>query len=309
MNVRFVIAPDEQGRIDKAIARRYPGTSRRALTRMFRAGRVRVDGRKASKGDMVTEGAQVELAFEPGGPTAAVAHDAPDVTIIFEDAAVVTINKPAGMPSHPLTAGETGTAANVIAARFPECTTAADDPREAGLVHRLDTFTSGVLVAARSSNAWQAVRQQFHDRTIAKTYLALVHGNVTEPGSCNEHLSGSGRIVRIVSQGQSATTRWQVTEQLGDYSLLRCTTEHGRRHQVRVHLAHAGHPIVGDELYGGRELAGLEGHFLHAETITLASPDGGGAVTITAPMPGARAALLASLRLESGQLGVHEQEQ
>jgi len=296
MSVRFRIAPDERGRVDKVIGRRYPAAGRRALARMFRAGRVRIDGAVAKKGDLVSDGAEVQLDFEPGADATVVAEDNPAVTCIYEDDDLVALNKLAGMASHPLAQGELGTAANVIVARYPECAGASDDPREAGLVHRLDTFTSGVLVAARNAEAWRAARQLFSDKAVDKTYLALVAGKVNEPGSCNEHLSRTGSHVSVVVQGLAARTDWQVVENFADYTLVRCTTHHGRRHQVRVHLAHAGHPIAGDSQYGGPTLVGLKGQFLHGDSVKLPHPVSGEELLLQAPLAPEQEALLESLR-------------
>lgn len=309
MSVRFRIASGEQGRADRALARRYPELGRRTLARLFLAGHVRVNDQVARKGTSVAPGDEVSVAIDPDQATAVVAADEPGVRTLYVDDTLVAIAKPAGMPSHPLAAGERGTAANVVIARFPECASASPDPREGGLVHRLDTFTSGVLVAARTHQAWTALRDQFDAHTIHKRYLALVSGDIDDQGECRARLSGRGKRVRVDAGGSAARTSWRLVARCGQLALVECATEYGRRHQVRVHLAHAGHPIAGDAPYGGVALPGLDGQFLHASELLLVHPTSGDTLRLVAPLPLARLELLESLGFERREIGVDQQEQ
>lgn len=300
MSVRFCIAPHEVGRIDRALAGRYPHVGRRTLARLFAGGLVRVDGAVARKGDRVTSGAEVTLQVSPDRADDVVADADPRVVVVYEDASLIAVAKPSGMPSHPLNPGETGTAANAIVAQFGDCADASSDRREAGLVHRLDTDTSGVLIAARTPAAWRALRDAFSGHAVDKTYLALVCGDVAD-GSCDEPLSRTGKRVHVAAGGLSAETHWQRAERYARHTLLRVRTHHGRRHQVRVHLAHVGHPICGDPLYGGCDLDGITGQFLHAASVRLRHPIDDRELVVEAPLPAARAALLERLRLEANQ--------
>ena len=178
---------------------------------------------------------------------------------------------------------------------------------EAGLVHRLDTFTSGVLIAARNERVWTAMRALFSAKAVEKTYIALVAGQVTS-GSCDGPLSRRGSHVCVTQTGLPARTEWQPLERLGGFTLLRCATHHGRRHQVRVHLAHVGHPIAGDAKYGGAALPDLAGQFLHASTVTFVHPIDNKQLMVRAPLTAAQEALLARLRRERDKIGVREQE-
>lgn len=296
------------GRIDKLVAAHVGGASRRRVAALFAAGSVRVNGRVVRKGQIVAAGATIEIAALPASNADLRPVPEPGLLlpVLYEDAALVVVDKPAGMPSHPLRPGETGTAANALAARHPGCADAGDDAREAGLVHRLDTDTSGVLVAARTRDAWTSVRAAFARGAVHKRYLALVHGVPAGPG-CAIPLAHRGKRMVAATHGDpaalAAETTWQIDEQLGPFSLLACTAHTGRMHQVRVHLALAGAPIVGDVTYGAAEAAHmpadlpLRGHFLHALSISLPHPLTGEPLTVGAPLPADRRETLERLRV------------
>jgi 23S rRNA pseudouridine1911/1915/1917 synthase len=291
---RFTVRADEADRVDRVIARRLVNVSRRRIVELIAEGSVRVDGKRARKGDHVAAGAVVDLARAP--TTAEDLRTQPDpavaalLEILYRDDELIVVNKPPGMASQPLRAGELGTAANGIVALHPECATVADDPRDGGLVHRLDGGTSGALAAARDRATWLALRAAFAERRISKSYLALVE---TAPVSseCEAPLVQRGNHVAVDhAAGLEAHTRWQVVKAIGERRLLRCVAETGRMHQVRVHLATCGAPIAGDDRYGGQPLPGLIGFFLHAERLVLP-----GGITVEAPLPADRAAALAAI--------------
>ncbi len=293
----FTVAAGEEGRIDRLLGRRFPGASRRRLAELFEARAVRIDGAVARKGDVARAGATVTLVRAPA--TAADLAPAPEpelaLDVLFADDHLVAVAKPAGVPSQPLRAGERGTAAGAIVARFPECRGVGDDPREAGLAHRLDIGTSGVLLAARDGATWRQLRGAFRGGAVVKEYLALVCGRA-DAGSSDLPLAQRGNHVVVDPLGLPASTRWQVVERLPAHTLLRCTADTGRMHQVRVHLADAGTPVAGDTLYGGAPLPGLVGHFLHAARLELRHPTTGAALVVEAPLPPDRQAALAAAR-------------
>ncbi len=293
---RFAIEPDAAGaRVDGAVARAIPGLSVAAARRLVAAGAVRLDGRPARKGDRVRAGQTLEVddarsgAETPEGrrvtPEAAAALE-----VLLADADFVAVAKPAGIPSHPLSAGERGTAANALVGRFPECAAASPDPREGGLVHRLDTATSGVLLAARRPDAWRALRRALADPSCEKIYLAEVHG-AAGAGESLEPIGRAGRRGARVRVGGgraplAAHTTWELLEPRGQTSLVRVRLSKGRAHQVRAHLAAAGHPIVGDPLYGdGGSAAPETGLRLHAWAIHFRHPRSGETMSIEAPPP------------------------
>jgi 23S rRNA pseudouridine1911/1915/1917 synthase len=262
---------DTADRVDKALARFYPEAGRRQLAELFADGAVRVNGKRVSKGDRVAVGDVIELAREPVHGTALRPAPDPDVplVILVERSDLVVIDKPAGVASQPLRAGELGTMANAIAFRFPECVAIGDDPRDGGLVHRLDIGTSGVLVAARTLDTYRALRAAFGAGMVIKHYLAITDGRPVAR-ECDAPLAQRGkRVVVDAADGLPAYTEIAVERASPTHALVRCIARTGRMHQVRAHLAHVGAPITGDALYGGAALPDHDGFFLHAASITL----------------------------------------
>ncbi|HEY5936417.1 MAG TPA: RluA family pseudouridine synthase [Kofleriaceae bacterium] len=293
------ITVDVSDRVDKALARHFPDAGRRQLAELFDAGHVKVAGKRAKKGDRVAPGDIVELAVSPVSGEALVPLPEPEaaakLVVLVERPDLVVIAKPAGMPSQPLRAGELGTAANAIAARWPECAALGDDRRDGGLVHRLDIGTSGVLVAARTEDAYRALRDAFSAGTVVKTYLAITDGTPVSR-ECDAPLVQRGKRVAVDhTDGLAAFTEFTVERASATHALVRCTAQTGRMHQVRAHLANVGSPIAGDTLYGGAAVAGHDGFFLHASTIVvplLTDP-----VSAFAPLPERFTAALAACGL------------
>jgi 23S rRNA pseudouridine1911/1915/1917 synthase len=297
---RFPVEAGSAGlRLDQFLARALSETSVHAARRRIADGQVRVDGRVGRKGDHLRAGQSVEVEGQGNG--AATPEVLPDPTVVLEvlyqDSALVAVNKPAGIASHPLRPGELGTAANGLAALFPECADASDDPREGGLGHRLDRETSGVLLAARNRAAWVALREALRDAGCEKTYVAEVAGSPPARGSFDGAIGRTGRRGARVSidrgrQPLPAHTEWEVIAPLdGESTLVRARLHAGRAHQVRAHLAAVGHPILGDALYGdagSRELSAARDVVslrLHAESLTLRHPTTDQPLTIVAPLP------------------------
>jgi 23S rRNA pseudouridine1911/1915/1917 synthase len=272
---------DADDRADKALAKHFPEAGRRQLGELFDAGEVRVNGKRAKKGDRVVAGDVIELAREPvwGDALRPVADPNVVLDILLETPELVAINKPAGVPSQPLRAGELGTIANGLVARFPECAMIGDDARDGGLVHRLDIGTSGVLVAARSEASYRTLRDAFGTGGVAKTYLAICDA-LPVSRDCEEPLAQRGdHVVVDHTDGLAAHTTFSIERAGNQYALVRCTATTGRMHQVRAHLAHVGAPITGDALYKGLPLDGFDGFFLHAATLEVAGH------RIEAPLP------------------------
>jgi 23S rRNA pseudouridine1911/1915/1917 synthase len=302
--VKFTVAgAEDRDRLDQFVARRCK-CARAEARRLIEDGAVKVNGRRGVKGTLVSAGAEVEVDRSP--PTADQKRPLPEpdrpLQLLHEDAQLVAANKPAGMPTHPLRVGERGTLANALVARHPECAQVPDDPREGGVAHRLDTDTSGVVLAARTREAWLALRRAFSTGQVEKEYWALVSGAPPDEGEIRAALAHAGdpRKVEAVSEyadhpvrARPAVTRFEVMARGADVALVRARTSTGRMHQIRAHLAHAGHPLVGDTLYGGPPApTGLVGHFLHARAISFPHPATGDRLTIEAPLPEDRARLL-----------------
>lgn len=279
--------------------------SRRTAQRAIATGEVRVNGRRVRKGGSVGEGDVVEVA---GGLTEeARLQPNPNLAIpvLYEDDAVVALDKPAGMPSHALRADETDTAANFLLARYPELAAVGKNDREPGVVHRLDTDTSGVLLAARTPRAYEALRRQFSAHQVIKEYVALVEGDIALPGEVTApiaHDRHNRRKMRVraatteLPDARPARTAYRPVERFGEMTLLAVQITTGVMHQIRVHLASRGHPIVGDHLYGTPSHAAVPRHLLHACRIGFVHPVRGTAMEIRSALAADFAGFLDAMR-------------
>jgi 23S rRNA pseudouridine1911/1915/1917 synthase len=291
--LRFPIESGAAGRrVDQVLSQALPGLSVAGARRLLAGGAVRVDGRPAKKGERLSAGQVLEIdeaapATETPEGRRVQPEPALELQVLAQDDSFVAVDKPAGWASHPLAAGEHGTVANALVARFPECATASPDPREGGLVQRLDTDTSGVLLAARNPDAWTALRAALGDPSCEKVYLAEVAG-AAGAGQSYEPIGRVGRRGARVRVGAGrnplpAQTAWELLENRASSTLLRVRLSKGRAHQVRAHLAAAGHPIVGDSVYGGGGETGAL--HLHAWSIRFRHPRSGATISIEAPPP------------------------
>ncbi len=304
----LVEATGANQRLDRFVADHF-GMSRGAAMRLIADGLVAVDGRVGKKGVTLLAGQTVSLPEDVQDDVTAppVAQPELPLTVLYEDADVVVVNKPQGQACHPLRAGERGTIANAVVARFPSCASAATPVREGGACHRLDTDTSGALLFAKTAAAWQKLRGDFSEGRVEKEYLALVVGSpspsddefdVTLPllagrgGSPKMHVATTPEEI-YHPDALDAHTAFSVERRGPNHTLLRVSAKTGRRHQIRVHLAHLGLPIWGDPLYGQGEPGG---QFLHASLLRFVSPsDSSKPISVTAPLPPERAQLLLRL--------------
>jgi 23S rRNA pseudouridine1911/1915/1917 synthase len=250
-------------RLDAYLAKSL-GLSRRAVTRLIDAGQVRLLGRRAAKGAMLRAGDRIRVAAfraadegpipEPGRPLVVLARAA--------------VDKPAGPPTHPLAPGETGTVLNAVVARFPEMVGVGEGGLRSGVVHRLDLGTSGALVFATEEAAWQRARRAFAERRVEKIYVARVHGEIEGEHDVELVLAHRGDHMRVVTAGGRATrTLLRALVPGRETSLVEARPITGMMHQIRVTLAHLGHPVVGDRLYGST--VELERHLLHATQLRI----------------------------------------
>lgn len=265
---------------------------------LARGGTVLVDGRSQPKGMRLRGGEQICL---PADATSDHPIPQPDLSLplIATTSDLVVINKPPGLAVHPLRPGEMGTVANALVARYPECVAASlPNPREAGLVHRLDRSTSGVLVAARKQAVYHDLRALFASGRVQKHYVALVHGRV-EAADCIDlslaPMPGDRQRMRTLARDRAvdcalpARTDYEPLAVSRDLSLVRIRCTSGRRHQVRVHFAAIGHPLVGDTLYGGQLRPGIPSALLHATCLQWPNQ------RYDAPLPETRAHVLREL--------------
>jgi 23S rRNA pseudouridine1911/1915/1917 synthase len=286
----------ENRRLDLHLVRKGLASSRRHARDLIEAGRVRLNSRVGCKSDLVAAGDRIDVDVEPVAP-ALVADPAMVLELLYKDASVVVINKPAVMACHPLRPGETGTIMNGIAALFPETAAVGNLPREGGLIHRLDNGTSGALMIARTDESFRRLRAAIRSGAVKRRYRALVSGRMDEAAVVDLPLSHDRRRAhRMIPQSpgrrsgarpsRPASTRIEPLRTYGAFTLLEIYPQSGGRHQIRVHLASIGFPIVGDKLYGGQPAASLlPGRFwLHLAEIEFES-DSAGRVAVTAPLP------------------------
>ena len=276
-------------RLDVYVGRAL-GLSRARLKSLFDAGGVRVQGRRAKKGQTVRAGERVQVEIADSDPRPIAEPDRP-LQILHQDEALLFVDKPAGWPSHPLLPGERGTVVNALVARFPECIEASEDPREGGLCHRLDVQTSGVLLAARERRVWTRMRHAFSGRDIDKRYWALVSGPIADEGEIDlplRHVPRHPDRVEAAPDGRGARealTTFRVLGRSHEYSLVEARIATGVLHQVRAHFASIGAPLVGDTQYGGPAFPGLERFFLHARSLGFEHPVTAEWIQVSAPLP------------------------
>jgi 23S rRNA pseudouridine1911/1915/1917 synthase len=290
---RHRVSEDEAGlRLDAWLVRRGFAASAAAARRLIAAGSVRVDGAIGRKGAPVRLGQTV--ACEPAAAMEITPEPEAALSVLWIDDDLVAVNKAAGVPVHPLRPGDSGTLAAALIARFPECARASHDPREAGFVHRLDNGTSGVIVAARNQSAYDRLRVTLAGGDSEKRYVAEVTGAVAEAHVVIDVPIGrqgrrGGKV--LIGRGRGllpARTEVFVKQRRATTTLVEVWISAGRAHQIRAHLAHLGHPIVDDPIYGD-EKANLApkavGIRLHALEIRFAHPVTGTVLTVTAPAP------------------------
>ncbi|MDQ6918576.1 MAG: RluA family pseudouridine synthase [Candidatus Dormibacteraeota bacterium] len=283
-------------RLDRYLADNVAGLTRTAAGRLAREGHVRVNGKPARPADSLHLNDLVE--FERADPIATEPRpeDIP-LEVLYQDAEIVVVVKPAGMVAHPAAGHHTGTLVHALLGLGGNWSAAGGGARP-GLVHRLDKDTSGLLVAARTDAAHLSLSAQLSDRTMSRTYQAIAVGRVAGPagvleGDIGRHPRDRKRMA-VVAQGRSARTRYRVLEQLRGHTLLRCDLDTGRTHQIRVHLAAFGHPIAGDRVYGGGGAAPRP--MLHAWRLKLRHPRTGEAMSFEATPPGDFQAFLEAQR-------------
>jgi len=299
--LRTATIPPELGgtRIDQALARLFPEFSRSRLKTWLDIGRITIDGRPSEPAAKARGGEAVTLDAEPNPAEVAFVPEPMDLAIVHEDDALIVIDKPAGLVVHPAAGNWRGTLLNGLLAHEPALVAV---PR-AGIVHRLDKDTTGLMVVAKTLAAQTDLIRQLQVRTVRREYLALVHGAVEGDGKIDAPIGRHPRertLMAVVDNGKPAVTHVVILERFETCTLLRCRLETGRTHQIRVHLTHIGHPLVGDPTYRGRvgqhgPLA-FERQALHAERLGLKHPVTAKAMSWTARPPDDFAALLDALR-------------
>lgn len=288
-------------RLDKALVTLVEGASRARVKKAIESGEVRVNGRIVpTKGGVVKANDVIELedaSVRSGDAPCVPQPDAP-LSVVFSSSAVLVVDKPAGQPTAPLRADETGTLANVLVGHHPELAGIGYSAREPGIVHRLDTETSGLVVVARTAAAFEALRDALQNELLHKEYLLVCRSDeLPDTGTIEipiaNHPKDKKRVYPCVHPRdvmryapRPAFTRYTVEKRAGEWALVRAEAPRAIRHQLRAHFASIEHPLAGDDLYGGAKVEGLGRHALHAARIAF---DGGGdtslAFDVTSPLP------------------------
>ncbi|MGH9039854.1 MAG: RluA family pseudouridine synthase [Acidimicrobiia bacterium] len=302
---RFVVPSALAGeRVDRALAL-LTGWSRAEVVVLVEEGAVTVAGRPVSKSRRLAEGDDVEVVGEPA-PELPPAPEAVEFTVVHADDEVVVVSKPAGLVVHPGAGHPTGTLAGGLLDRFPDIA-GVGDPMRPGIVHRLDRDTSGLMVVARTPDAYAALTAALAARDMERVYLGLAWGRFeTRRGSIDAPIGRSDRRrtrMAVREAGREARTGYEVVRQYDDpvCALVECKLETGRTHQIRVHLAAIGHPVVGDAAYGGDRPAIRPGRpFLHAISLAFTHPASGETLSFSDPLPTALAEVLSDLDARQG---------
>lgn len=297
-------------RLDQYLTKLIPDQSRSQIQQWIRKGSVQVNGLTAKTGYLVRPGDAITLALPPREMSELPHPEEIPLEVLFEDSDLAVIDKPAGMVCHVGAGVRSGTLVNALLHRMGSLQ--AGDPARPGIVHRLDKFTSGLMVIAKNSWAHRNLAEQFRMRLVRKEYLALVYGRPKpEQATINLPLGRDPKDRKKISvrarKQRSAVTHYQLEKEYGGFSLLRVRIETGRTHQIRVHLAEKGHSVVGDSVYGGRRgrtpentqlraaISRLHRFFLHAHQLEFRHPRTGALLQFTSPLPPELAEFLAIL--------------
>ena len=284
--VRILQVTASAVRLDKYLAEACPELSRSRLQKLIEQGCILVNGYGAKASQKLNLGDRIHVTLPPPEQVSLVAESIP-VNVIYEDDDLLVIDKPAGLAVHPSPGHTAHTLVNALLARCPDLASFGDAMRP-GIVHRLDRDTSGLIIVAKNSSVQQYLINQFKARSVSKGYFVLVKGKLTPSQGIIDAPVGrdpsSRKRMAVVTGGRQARTRYKVREYLGDYTLLEVTTETGRTHQIRVHLAAIGYPVVGDPVYGVKS-AYVKRQFVHAYRLGFRLPASGEYREFTSELP------------------------
>ena len=276
-------------RLDAFLASSLDGLTRSQATRLIESGEVAVNGRAVSKSYKLAGGEDIAVTLPEPEPVEAVPQDIP-LDVVYEDADVIVVNKPSGMVVHPSPGHPDGTLVNALLHHCAGTLSGVGGALRPGIVHRIDRDTSGLIIAAKNDAAHQYLSAQLADHTLARTYECIVVGKLREDRGTVDapiarHPTDRKRMA-VVAGGREAVTHWEVIARYPGYTHVRCRLETGRTHQIRVHMAYIGHPILGDTVYGAKkEVPGLTGQCLHAVGLRFLHPRTHEVVELSCPLP------------------------
>ena len=280
---------DRGTRLDAFLARSLEELTRSAAAKAIEEGRVLVNGKAPSKSLKLTGNETIEFTPEEPAPIDAVPQDIP-LSVVYEDD-VIVVNKPSGLVVHPAPGHPDGTLVNALLFHCGASLSGVGGALRPGIVHRIDRDTSGLIIAAKNDYAHQFLSAQLADHTLARTYECIVVGNMREDrGTVDAPIARDSRDrkrMAVVNGGRRAVTHWEVLARYPGYTHVQCRLETGRTHQIRVHMAYLGHPILGDTVYGAKKpVPGLTGQCLHAVGLQFIHPRTKELVSLTCPLPG-----------------------
>ena len=299
-----IVVTDAGKRLDKLISEQLPELTRSAVQHLMQDGCVTIAGKpvkkntRASAGDVIT----VEL---PEPREVEIEPENIPLDIVYEDGDIIVVNKPKGMVVHPAPGNWSGTLVNALMYHCGDSLSGINGEIRPGIVHRIDKDTSGLLVVAKNDRAHQSLAEQIKVHSAGRRYFAVVYGTPREQkGTVNAPVARhpiDRKKMAVLAGGREAITHYEVLEQYAGYSYLTFLLETGRTHQIRVHMAHIGHPIIGDPLYGpAKDKWKLQGQCLHAGELTLTHPATGERMTFQAPLPAYFTTVLQKLRNQNG---------
>ena len=276
-------------RLDAFLASSLDGLTRSQATRLIESGEVAVNGRAVSKSYKLAGGEDIAVTLPEPEPVEAVPQDIP-LDVVYEDGDVIVVNKPSGMVVHPAPGHPDGTLVNALLYHCAGTLSGVGGALRPGIVHRIDRDTSGLIIAAKNDAAHQYLSAQLADHTLARTYECIVVGKLREDRGTVDapiarHPTDRKRMA-VVAGGREAVTHWEVIARYPGYTHVRCRLETGRTHQIRVHMAYIGHPILGDTVYGAKkDVPGLTGQCLHAVGLRFLHPRTHEVVELSCPLP------------------------
>ena len=288
---RIQITDEESGeRIDALLSRKFPALSRSLIQKCMEAGTVTVNGKPVKKNARANAGDEIVFAFPETEALPVEPQNIP-LDIVYEDEDIIIVNKARGMVVHPAPGHPDGTLVNALLYRCGESLSGIGGVQRPGIVHRIDKDTSGLIAVAKNDFAHQGLSAQLSDHSLCREYVAVVNGNFREESGTvdkpiGRHPVDRKRMAVTEKNSKRAVTHWEVLENYRGYSMVLCRLETGRTHQIRVHMASIGHPLLGDGLYGAKcPDKGLEGQCLHARRLCLIHPRTGEALQFEAPLP------------------------
>lgn len=297
------LTADREERLDLFLARACPDLTRSACQKLLADGAVTCNGEAVKKNRKTSPGEVYALSLPDPAPIEAVPQNIP-LDVVYEDGDVIVVNKPVGMVVHPAPGHPDGTLVNALLYHCGSSLSGINGQLRPGIVHRIDRDTSGLIIAAKNDAAHLSLAAQLEDHSLRREYHAVAVGGFRDDSGTVDAPIARHPVDRkkmaIDPRGRRAVTHWQVLERYSGYTYLKCNLETGRTHQIRVHLASIGHPLLGDTVYGSKKpVPGLAGQCLHARALTFVHPRTGEKITVDCPLPDWFQATLARLRGKS----------